>query len=120
MQYFIGSCKLTDIAVAVACPVVAVHEERSEAVIYGGAVHLSKESWRNDHRQSYGLAVKFTGNGWDCASPLGFITSLSQEHGILRMNAGVILHPGNLVAVLPVHSCLTAHLLKPDWMILED
>ena len=43
MQYHIGSCSLDEIAVAVACPVVAIHPERNEVVIYGGAVHFSKE-----------------------------------------------------------------------------
>ena len=43
MQYHIGSCNMDNIAVAVACPVVAVHPQKNELVIYGGAIHLSKE-----------------------------------------------------------------------------
>jgi len=42
MQVEIGSCGWPDVAVAVACPVVALHPERGQIVIYGGAVHLSK------------------------------------------------------------------------------
>jgi D-serine deaminase-like pyridoxal phosphate-dependent protein len=44
MQLQIGSCKEDEIAVGVACPVVAKHADRNEIVIYGGAVHLSKEA----------------------------------------------------------------------------
>lgn len=43
MQLCLGTCNENDIALAVACPVVAKHEQRNEIVIYGGAVHLSKE-----------------------------------------------------------------------------
>ena len=42
-QMTIGSCSAEDVGFVVACPVVAVHPERNEIVLYGGAVHLSKE-----------------------------------------------------------------------------
>ena len=29
----------------IACPVVALHPERKEVIIYGGAVHLSKDNY---------------------------------------------------------------------------
>ncbi len=117
MQYCIGSCRLTEISVAAVCPVVALHEQRREAVLYGGAVHLSKEYCKVEGRIVYGLVVKYTGDSWDCNFPLGYLTSISQEHGIMKMNTGTRLHPGDLVAVMPVHSCLTADLMKEDWII---
>ncbi|NOK61039.1 MAG: hypothetical protein GFH27_549307n22 [Chloroflexi bacterium AL-W] len=43
MQLKIGSCTEEEIGVAVACPIVGKHPERNELIIYGGAVHLSKE-----------------------------------------------------------------------------
>jgi D-serine deaminase-like pyridoxal phosphate-dependent protein len=43
MQLELGTCGEEAIAVAVACPVVSTHPARGEAVIYGGAIHLSKE-----------------------------------------------------------------------------
>jgi D-serine deaminase-like pyridoxal phosphate-dependent protein len=119
MQHYIGSCKLEDIAVAVICPVVAVHESRNEAVLYGGAVHLSKEyCMSSDDTRSYGLAVKFNGTGWDCEKQVGHLTTLSQEHGILKMKGKQEMKPGDLVAVLPVHSCLAADLLKQEQLII--
>ncbi len=44
-QLEIGSCASNQIAVALACPIVARHPERNEVVLYGGAIHLSKESF---------------------------------------------------------------------------
>ena len=45
----------------------------------------------------------------------GRITGLSQEHGILKIDNTEILDsikPGQVVLILPVHSCLTANLMK--------
>ncbi len=42
-QQTIGACGEEDIAVAVACPVVATYPARNEVILYGGAVHLSKD-----------------------------------------------------------------------------
>ncbi|NVO19215.1 MAG: alanine racemase [Bacteroidetes bacterium] len=119
MQFHIGSCEMKDIAVAVICPVVAIHKSRQEAVIYGGAVHLSKEYCRSaDNSIIYGMAVEWDGKHWNTDKTLGYLSSLSQEHGILKLNEGISLHPGQLVAIIPVHSCLAADLLKMDQQII--
>jgi D-serine deaminase-like pyridoxal phosphate-dependent protein len=121
MQYFIGSCSLESIAVAVACPVVAVHPERNEAVIYGGAVHLSKEVCITPNgNQSYGLAVGLGEDGWNVNQVHGHLTSLSQEHGILQLNEGENLSPGDLVAILPVHSCLAVHQFPENRIVFSN
>lgn len=115
MQFGLGSCRLDDIATALICPVVAMHPGRMEAVIYGGAVHLSKESTPllPDPQAMYGLTVSWDGKTWDTSELLGRVSSLSQEHGIVALTqAGCNLKPGSLVAILPVHSCLTAHLMR--------
>jgi D-serine deaminase-like pyridoxal phosphate-dependent protein len=115
MQVEIGSCTAQEIAVAVACPVVAKHAERNEIVLYGGAVHLSKESFVNqDGIQMFGHVSFFENAGWGSPLPDTFVSSLSQEHGIVRTTAEVLsrVHVGDVLAVLPVHSCLLAYLLK--------
>ncbi len=115
MQFALGSCGLYDIAVALVCPVVAVHHNRMQAVIYGGAVHLSKENTLlpPDPQAIFGLAVRSNGNKWDSSELLGKVSSLSQEHGIITLTqSGCNLKPGDLLAILPVHSCLTAHLMR--------
>ncbi len=115
MQFGLGSCALSDIAVALVCPVVAMHLNRREAVIYGGAVHLSKEQTLllPDPDPVFGLVVPWDESGWDTGTLLGKVKALSQEHGVVSLTqAGCNLKPGDKVAVLPVHSCLTVSAMK--------
>ncbi len=122
MQYHLGSCSLADIAVAVACPVVSLHPEREEAVIYGGAIHLSKEfiAADNDFRL-YGYIVKINRDGiWETPLTGAYVSSLSQEHGIVKLPKAEFknLSPGDLLGVLPVHSCLAVNLLRSHTFFL--
>ena len=64
-QLNIGSCNFDQIAVAMACPVVAKHRNRQEIIIYGGGVHFSKEFIEIKNEKVYGLLVKLTENGWE-------------------------------------------------------
>ena len=120
MQFALGSCTLDEIAVALVCPVVSVHHNRLEEVIYGGAVHLSKEQTLlpPDPKPVYGLAVGWNGENWDTTNLLGKVSNLSQEHGVISLTqAGCNLKPGDLVAILPVHSCLTANLMRKNYTL---
>jgi len=114
MQQNIGSCSLEEIAVALAVPVVAKHPERNEFVVYGGAVHLSKDSvLDNSGNQIFGRVVLLNEMGW--GEPVGgtYVKSLSQEHGIIKTTDDFIktVSIGDFIGILPVHSCLTAHLM---------
>lgn len=114
-QMEIGSCTQGDIAVAVACPVVAKHREREEIVIYGGAVHLSKDSLTlGDGRVIFGLVASGEERGWGPPVPDTFVSSLTQEHGIVRTGRDFFdrVAVGDILFVLPVHSCLTVDLLR--------
>ncbi len=74
---------------------------------------VGKLSLQTDPKPVYGLAVGWDGENWDTATLLGKVSGLSQEHGILTLTqAGCNLKPGMLVAVLPVHSCLTSNLMR--------
>ena len=116
MQYRLGSCNREDIAVALACPVVAQHAGRNEIVIHGGAVHLSKESIKDEAgKDYYGTVMALDGYSSDVKRVIGKVTGLSQEHGIVKIvDEGMFgnINVGDMVAVLPVHSCLTANLMK--------
>ncbi|HUT80499.1 MAG TPA: alanine racemase [Candidatus Bathyarchaeia archaeon] len=115
MQLHLGSCKEENIAAAVACPVVATHPERNEIVIYGGAIHLSKDHLVNDDgTKNYGLIALSEGNEWGKIIPDVFVSSVSQEHGIIKANEELInkIKIGDIIYVLPIHSCLSANLLK--------
>jgi D-serine deaminase-like pyridoxal phosphate-dependent protein len=113
-QLEIGSCSPDQITVALACPIVAVHPDRNEVVLYGGAVHLSKEAFLHDGMPSYGLAAESLTKSWGHILPGCSILRVSQEHGILNVPPEMLnrFTPGNLAMVIPTHSCLTAHLMR--------
>jgi len=115
MQWRIGACSLDQIAVVMACPVVAKHPKRSEIVVYGGAVHFSKDrAILPDGREFYGLLVDLHENGWDIPDKFSYLKSLSQEHGVLKVDEEYFnkIQEGDVVGILPIHSCLTANLMK--------
>ena len=116
MQVQIGSCSLDNIAVAVACPVVAKHPERNHITLYGGAVHFSKEFFLENGRKVFGKRIQNPDSIENSTNNKGTLISLSQEHGILEVNDpsqfGKI-KIGDMVFILPVHSCLTANLMPP-------
>ncbi len=114
MQWGRGVCEAEDIAAAVACPVVAVHPERDEVVVYGGAVHLSKEMLQDEKgHPSYGRVAMLEEKGWGNWLPQVKLGKVSQEHGILQGKIPLISEDliGKLVAIIPNHSCLAADLL---------
>jgi D-serine deaminase-like pyridoxal phosphate-dependent protein len=112
MQHQLGACAADDIAVAVACPIVAKHEMDQRVIIYGGAVHLSKDMVMLDGQVCYGLIALPDGDGWGVLRYDAMLVSLSQEHGLLRVHPILFdqLQVGDVLMVLPVHSCLTADL----------
>ena len=115
MQKNLGVCSNEQIAVVVACPVIARYPERNEIIIYGGAVHLSKEYLlHEDGSKMFGKIVKFNENKW--TEPLSgmYLSSLSQEHGTIKVDSSGFdkIRIGEVVGILPVHSCLTANLHK--------
>lgn len=121
MQYHIGSCTLDEIAVAVACPVVSINKARSEIVIYGGAVHLSKEFIAADNNFTlFGYAVKFENLKWSQPINGTYVAQLSQEHGIIKMPLTQIdqFIVGDIIGILPIHSCLTTNLLKDAYLMI--
>lgn len=115
MQNKLGSCSREQIAVALVCPVVAKYPQRGEIVIYGGIVHLSREFLiQADGSPVYGLAVKWNERGWSIPGKDCFVKSLSQEHGIVNIDENLLkeIEPGDLIGILPVHSCITASCMK--------
>ena len=115
MQQNLGVCNFDDIAVRVVCPVVAKHISRNEIVIYGGAIHLSKEPIINiNGKPMYGRIIVRRNGEPVLLEPLNYVHQLSQEHGILKVTHKEFesFHVGDLVELIPVHSCLTANLAK--------
>ena len=103
-QYKIGSCEIDDIAIRMICPVVSIYEEREEVLIYGGSVHFSKDSLSENDNDIFGYV--YFGGIWDVSNKIGYIKSLSQEHGIVKLEKEIDIKIGDQLNVIPVHSCL--------------
>ncbi|MGQ9617850.1 MAG: alanine racemase [Candidatus Aminicenantia bacterium] len=115
MQLELLSCKEEDIAVGVACPVVAKHSERNEIILYCGAVHLSKDFILNERGEKvFGYIAFPEKHGWGSIIKSSYLSTLSQEHGILKTEAETFkkINVGDIIVVLPVHSCLTVDAMR--------
>lgn len=109
MQYQLGASSLQEIALIMACPVIAVYPQRQEIVIYGGAVHFSRDYiLTGDSDKNYGQPVIITENGWKFPEQPCYLASLSQEHGIIKYHPGLfdLFRRGMIIGVIPVHACL--------------
>lgn len=113
-QYKLGACSLSDIAISVACPIVSMHRDRNEMVIFGGAVHFSKDTFIEGDKNIYGYAVNLSDKGWGFPDNKMLLTKVSQEHGTISVTPEAFLEfkTGDFIGVLPAHSCLTANLMR--------
>ncbi len=112
MQVALGACTEDDIAVGVACPVVAKNEKSKQIILYGGGVHHSKEMMLVDGQPSYGRIALLNENGWGAIEAGANVVGLSQEHGLVQVTPDLFakIKVGDLLFVLPVHSCMTVDL----------
>ena len=62
----------------------------------------------------FGQLVLLDENGWQKPNKDYFLTKISQEHGTISVDAELIknIKIGDLIGIIPVHSCLTANLMK--------
>jgi D-serine deaminase-like pyridoxal phosphate-dependent protein len=114
-QEAIGSCTRTQIALALACPVVAIYPDREEVYVHGGSVHLSKDSLTTtDGTATFGQPVQLTDRSWQFQWPGSFVKSLSQEHGKIHMPREHLraLRVGDVIGIVPVHACLAADAMR--------
>jgi len=114
MQYALGVCKLSDISASVKATIIAKYPKRNELIVHAGAVHLSKEFIEFNGEKTFGKIVEIENNIITDIIENMNITSLSQEHGIIKCSAKQF-EKYNLydeIDILPVHSCLTANLMK--------
>lgn len=115
MQVQIGACTSEEIAVAVACPIIARYPQRGQVVVHGGAVHFSKEALVVEPgRVVYGYPTTMRDGRFGPALTQAPLVALSQEHGILNMPLELLepLALGDLLLIFPVHSCLTVNLMR--------
>lgn len=115
MMVQITACNYDQVAVAMACPIVAKHPDRNELIIYGGGVHFSKDVLTTEKGKLYGVVVENTSElGW--GKPIAGVTlaKLSQEHGTIKATDAFIQQAkiGDIIKILPVHSCMTLDLMR--------
>ncbi len=134
MQLRLGACRPEDIAVAVACPVIGKYPDRQEIVLHGGAVHLGEaflpardgdppEGPSGAPARFHGYLAAVTspaGEGWEGPDRRYPVIRISQEHGIVRADGDLLARTeiGDVLPVLPVHSCLTCNLF-PGYLTLQ-
>ncbi|MDR9419043.1 alanine racemase [Gracilimonas sp.] len=108
MQVEIGACSPNDIAVSMECPVIEKFEERHQVLIHGGAIHFSKDFVEIDGTVSFG-EPKLKHLSKDT-----FVKSVSQEHGLIQCSPQVFddITIGQTIEIFPIHSCLTADLMR--------
>jgi D-serine deaminase-like pyridoxal phosphate-dependent protein len=114
MQHSLGVCTINDIAVKMVCPVLAKHVSRNEIIIHGGAVHFSKDTVVNtDGKHLYGRIAINKGEERSLLDTNNYLSKLSQEHGTIKVTPAnfKLINVGDLLEIIPVHSCLTANLM---------
>lgn len=113
LQSQVGSCRPEDIAIAIACPVIGKYEEDRKILVYGGSVHLSKDSVTIDGRRNFGQLALPTHDGWQ-AVPLSeaHVFSCCQEVSQVKVSRAVFdqVALGQSVYILPAHACLAAEI----------
>ncbi len=115
MQWQTGVCDFDQIALCLAAPVIGFYPDRCEIAVQAGAVHLSKEALQLPDGQSiYGVPVRLKPGGWDPLSKPAYVDRISQEHGLIRLPKEEMKNfpIGSLIGILPIHSCLTADIMK--------
>lgn len=113
-QVNIGSCTPEEISVAVTVPVVGKNSRKNELLVHGGAVHFSKDSFTDEKGFTYyGVVAERRELGWGLPLIENKLVSISQEHGILSCSKSFFdeTNIGDMITILPIHSCLTADLM---------
>ena len=112
-QAHIGSCDEKDISLALAAPVVSKNERQNQLIVHAGGVHLAKDVLIKDGLQIFGKIVSLTDDGWSLDKGNNYVTSISQEHGIVSASEELFsqVEVGDVIGILPVHSCMTADVM---------
>jgi len=92
--------------------VISKQSYQNEIVIYGGAIHFSKDWIVNiDGKPLYGRVVIQNNQEKRLLPNTEYLSRLSQEHGVIRVSPDTFrkVEIGDIVEIIPAHSCLTAH-----------
>jgi D-serine deaminase-like pyridoxal phosphate-dependent protein len=119
MMHDLGACKTENIAIAMACPVISKYAERNEILIYGGAVHFSKDKIQKNDGDYFGAVVKFDESmKWSEIEQNSYHRMISQEHGVISCDQQFFdsVNIGDIIGILPIHACLT---IDKAWKVIS-
>ncbi len=111
----IGCCQPEEIATVIACPVVAVHTDKKELIVYGGRVHLASDILTiADQKSIYGYVVENNGDAWGSLQKDIYLKKISQEHGVISGPAEFInsVNVGDVIKIVPAHICTAANMFE--------
>lgn len=113
MQHSIGSCELEEIACKIMTRVISVQPENDYVIVDCGFTAISKQgigSEKLSHNDSAGESINYVRvYGSNEVVDLK-LSSVSQEHGIVRGQGIKKLKVGDLLEILPWHSCVVSSL----------
>ena len=115
-QVALGAASLRDCALTVLARVVAAHKDR--LVFDSGSKTLTSDGARGAGNTGYGAVFADVEDTSALDAGLN-VERLSEEHATVKvLGAGTRLRPGDLVRILPNHSCVVSNLA--DEVILVD
>ena len=114
-QADIGTCALDNCAASILAGIIGVYPERNQFMIDAGALALSRDpgAVHLNKNQTYGIVSGHDGL---------FISSLSQEHGMVSGKGPIDFSEfriGRKILIIPNHCCLAAALFS-EYYVIED
>lgn len=125
-QVGLGAATLDDCALTVLARVVS-KPAANRLVLDAGSKTLSSDGARGfTPAPGYGVVLAEGGRGAGSIVPVSpddtlLIERLSEEHAVVKALSGVTpLEPGDLVRIVPNHSCVVSNLVDVAWLVDHD
>jgi D-serine deaminase-like pyridoxal phosphate-dependent protein len=113
-QVALGAAAWRDCALTVLARVVTRHDP-DRIILDCGSKTLTTDLGRGASTPGYGAVIHAL-DGTEPDEGL-LIERLSEEHATVRMKNGSSLQPGDLVRVIPNHSCVVSNLVDSVWLV---
>ncbi len=114
MQVLLGAATWDDCALTVLARVVTTHAP-DRVILDCGSKTLTSDLARGPRGAGYGVVLQSLHGATPDDSLL--VERLSEEHATVRAERGSALQPGDLVRVIPNHSCVVSNLVDQVWLV---
>jgi D-serine deaminase-like pyridoxal phosphate-dependent protein len=115
MQVALGSASWNDCALTVLARVVSAHGS-DRLILDCGSKTLSSDLVKGPGAHP-GHGAIFDALNSSTPDPSLLIERLSEEHGVVKSTRASKLKPGDLVRVVPNHSCVVSNLVDEVWLV---